>query len=88
MAHETKKDGMTWGEIDPDVLAYARDQHIEDPTPELVEPFQPRLPAGVTPVPSEKPKDLPDRSGPERLIGPRNPDHPQINQKPGGLGPV
>jgi hypothetical protein len=39
---------------------------------------------GAPPVDAEQPKDPASTQGPDRFVGPKNPEHPHVNREPGG----
>lgn len=89
----------SWDNISPELLAFVREPVAADPDsakPALHEEMQQgrrewnefvaTLPPGVSDPASPEAKP-PVGNGPERFIGPRNPDHPGVNGGKGGRDP-
>ena len=102
-SEKNKQRGMHWDDIDPALIEFVKTPISERtdsgglPMPEEMlrnrrewEKFLKEHPQSAAPsLISEEPPAKPvDGLGPERLIGPTNPDHPHVNRKPGGREPA
>ena len=101
MTGSPKKKQSGWDRLDPDLLAFARGPVYEEPAPggfplpeELLRDRrewakileeQPLLPAGQS-ADAKQDGAPTSETAADRLIGPRNSDHPHVNTKPGGRG--
>jgi hypothetical protein len=98
MADNPKKKKSGWDKIDPDLLAFSRKTYAEPPSeggfPMPEELLRNRREWAKIleeqPLPSAEQAAESKEGGSTAAgrIGPRNPEHPEVNTKPGGRNPT